>query len=108
MPELSDRVVDEVRRRLNAASMSGRSLAELAGVPQRTIADKLARRSPLTLDDLEVVCGVLGVAPADVLMAVEGEGIEIPKAARVLDVDDEGPAPFSDAYRFSEAVASIE
>lgn len=102
MPELSDRVVDEVRKRLNLLGMSGRQLAELADVPQRTLADKLALRSPFTLDDLERVCGVFGVPPADVLLAVEGEGIELRKVDVIdgqLDLVDEvdewtGPEPF--------------
>lgn len=85
MPELSARVVHEVRRHLSAIGMSGRQLAELADLPQRTVADKLALRSPFTITDLERICGVLGVAPADVLFSVEGEGIEIPKAPDVID-----------------------
>lgn len=71
MPELSASVVVELRRRLSAVGLSGRRLADLAGMPQRTIADKLALRTPLTLDDLDRIAGVLGCAPSDVVIAVE-------------------------------------
>jgi DNA-binding Xre family transcriptional regulator len=69
MRELSSRVVDQVQALMRGRNMSGRHLAVLAGMPQRTVADKLARRAPFTLDDLSAVCGVLDVEPVDVLIA---------------------------------------
>lgn len=65
--QLSRAVAAEVARLLADRGMSGRELARLTGIPQRSVADKLAGRRPLDLDDVAVICEVLGVSAPDLI-----------------------------------------
>lgn len=65
--QLSRAVAAEIRRLLDERSMSGRELARRTGIPPRTVAAKLADRSPFDVDDLQVIAGVLEVDVTDLL-----------------------------------------
>jgi transcriptional regulator with XRE-family HTH domain len=65
--ELSTAVAEEIRRLLDERGMSGRELARLTEIPQRTVAAKLAGRNPFDLDDVAVICRVLEVSVTDLL-----------------------------------------
>jgi transcriptional regulator with XRE-family HTH domain len=65
--DLSRAVAGEVRRLLDERGISGRQLAERAGIPQRTVANKLSGRNPFDLDDVAKVCAVLEVDVTDLL-----------------------------------------
>lgn len=68
VPEpLTGAVAAEVRRLLDERGISGRQLAQLTGIPSRTVANKLSDRSPFDLDDLVKVCRVLEVDVTDLL-----------------------------------------
>jgi len=51
--------------------MSGRELSRLTGIPQKTLADKLAHRAPFDFDDVQKVCDVLDVQVADLVSWAE-------------------------------------
>jgi transcriptional regulator with XRE-family HTH domain len=68
VPELLSRAVaGEVRRLLADRGISGRELSRLTGLPQKTVADKLAGRSSFDVDDLAAVAGVLDVDVTDLV-----------------------------------------
>lgn len=65
--ELSTAVAEQVRRLLDERGISGRELARLTGIPQRTIAKKVAGQHPFDLDDLAKIAAALGVDVTDLL-----------------------------------------
>jgi transcriptional regulator with XRE-family HTH domain len=65
--QLSRAVTAEVRRLLDERGMSGRDLARRTGIPQSSIAKKLADKHPFDVDDLQAVAGVLEVDVTDLL-----------------------------------------
>lgn len=67
MPELSSRVLAEIERLMGERGLSGRALAEATGIPQRTLADKLAGRTALTLDELHAIGRTLAVSAGDLV-----------------------------------------
>lgn len=72
MPEqLAQAVAAEVARLLDDRGMSGRELARRTGIPQRSMAEKLAGRRPLDLDDVAAVCRALDVTVPDLLSWAE-------------------------------------
>lgn len=68
MPEeLSAAVADQIRRLLEAHNVSGYALSKATGMPQSSISRKLSGQAPFDLDDVQKVCGVLGVDEADLI-----------------------------------------
>jgi transcriptional regulator with XRE-family HTH domain len=65
--QLSRAITAEVRRLLDDRGMSGRELSRLTGIPQSSIAKKLADRHPFDVDDLQAIAGVLEVDVTDLL-----------------------------------------
>jgi len=65
--QLSRAVAAEIRRLLEERGISGRELARRTGIPSRTIAHKLADRTPFDVDDLQAIAGVLEVDVTDLL-----------------------------------------
>ena len=64
---LSETVADRVRALATEKRISGRLLAELTGIPHRTVAKKLAGQHPFDLDDVSKLCGALDVDLVDLL-----------------------------------------
>lgn len=62
---LADDVTAEVRRRMRAVDppLSGRALADAAGIPPTLVHRTLAGERALTLDELDAVARVLGIQP---------------------------------------------
>lgn len=68
MPEeLSRAVAAQIRRLLDERGWSGRELARRSGLPQPSIARKLAGERAFDLDELPPVCAALGVDVTDLL-----------------------------------------
>lgn len=65
--QLSRALSAELRRLLNDRGISGRELSRLTGIPQKTLADKIADRAPFDLDDLQVIAGVLEHSVSDLI-----------------------------------------
>jgi transcriptional regulator with XRE-family HTH domain len=65
--QLSRAIAAEIRRLIDERGMSGRELARRTGIPSRTVAAKLADRSPFDVDDLQAIARVLEVDVTDLL-----------------------------------------
>jgi transcriptional regulator with XRE-family HTH domain len=65
--QLSRAVAAEIRRLLDERGISGRELARRTGIPSRTVAHKLADRTPFDVDDLQSIAGVLEVDVTELL-----------------------------------------
>jgi len=69
--QLSRALSAELRRLLADRGTSGRELSRLTGIPQKTLADKLADRAPFDLDDLQLIAGVLEHSVSDLVAWAE-------------------------------------
>lgn len=76
---LTDVVAEEVRAQLARARMTQTQLAEILGLPQSAVSNRLRGKVPFSVDDLEVVAGALGVHPAT-LLGGRGDRPEPPPA----------------------------
>src|SRR4030095_8671617 len=64
---LSEQVAEEIRVMMTRRRMSGAQLARQLGVSQMWVSDRLRGATPIDLNDLERIAGVLDVAVADLL-----------------------------------------
>lgn len=64
---LSARVAEEIRVLLTRRRMSGRKLAEALGVSQSAMSARLTGVTPIDLNDLERIAGILNVEVTDLL-----------------------------------------
>lgn len=72
MPEhLAAAVAEQVRRLVEERGISGRALAQATGIPQRSLARKLAGSTAFDLADLEALCEVFGIRVTDVVSWAE-------------------------------------
>jgi transcriptional regulator with XRE-family HTH domain len=69
--ELKDAVAAEIRRLVADRNLSGRALAQRTGIPQRSLARKLAGVTAFDLNDLQVLAEVLGVRVTDLVSWAE-------------------------------------
>jgi transcriptional regulator with XRE-family HTH domain len=69
--QLSRALAEELRRLLADRGISGRELSRLTGIPQKTLAGKLADRTPFDLDDLQAIAGVLEHSASDLVAWAE-------------------------------------
>ena len=69
--DLSRDVAAEIRRLIKERSWSGRELSRRSGIPQPSISRKLADVHPFDLDDLDAICAVLEVQPAELVAWAE-------------------------------------
>lgn len=65
--QLSRAVAAELRRLLEERGMSGNALAKATGMNQPTIARKLRGEHAFDVDDLALICPVLGVSVTDLM-----------------------------------------
>ena len=79
-----DRVVEILRQQVEKSGRSHRAIEVQARWPQGTLSLLLAHRSPVTLDQLEALAGILGFRVLDVLLDVYGPRFENNPAGRVL------------------------
>jgi transcriptional regulator with XRE-family HTH domain len=64
---LSERVAEEIRAALARRRMSGRQLAAALGVSQTWMSTRLNGVTPIDLNDLERIAGVINVEVSDLL-----------------------------------------
>ena len=79
-----ERVVQILRQQVETSGRSPRAIEVQARWPPGTLSLLLAHRSPLTLDQLETLAGILGFRVFDVLLEVYGPRLEDNPAGRVL------------------------
>lgn len=65
--QLTEAVAVQIRRLLEERGISGNQLAKATGISQPSIARKLRGATSFDLADLDRICVVLGVKPAEVL-----------------------------------------
>lgn len=71
---LGQRMAAEIRAEMARQDRSIRGLAEQIGESHVTVGRWIKGRSPLKLDELDSVCGALGLTIADLLAAVDRNG----------------------------------
>lgn len=83
----------ELRAWAGRRSLSQRKLADMSGIPQRTLGKMVwLEQRPLTVHYLDVLCNALRVDPADIVSAAE----------RNMDRLEEAPGPVTqDNYRLA-------
>jgi len=88
-PQLADRVAEEIRSLMGRRRISGRQLAEAAGIPKSTASRWIAGVTEMGLNDLERVAYALGVSVVDLLPADarEAQPVPLPMAAGAENVD---------------------
>jgi hypothetical protein len=69
--QLSRALTEEIRRLLDNHGLSGRELARLTGIPQRTLAKKLSGQHPFDVDDLQAIASVLEHSVSDLMTWAE-------------------------------------
>jgi DNA-binding Xre family transcriptional regulator len=79
---LSERVAEEIRAMLGRQRMSGRQLASKLGVSQTWMSTRLAGTTPIDLNDLERIAGILDVDVFELLPAREGRVVTHAGATR--------------------------
>jgi transcriptional regulator with XRE-family HTH domain len=98
-PTLSARVAEEVRALMGRRRMSGRALANAAGIPKSTANRWVSGDTAMSLDDVERVARALGVTVVELLPVEEraivaaplahaagAEGLAITGAAPVTEI----------------------
>lgn len=73
LPPLNDRVRERLKDEKALKKFSERNLAEWLQWSQPKVAQKLGGRTDITLNELESLCSVLGIAPSE---AVRDRGLE--------------------------------
>ena len=56
-----------IREAMTSAGVTQTALAERLGLTQPAVSARLAGRTPITVDELQIIADALGVEPADLL-----------------------------------------
>ena len=71
---LTERVAKELRREMGGSRVSGARIARALGKSEAWVSYRLNGKQPIDLLDLERICEVLGVRPADLVVRAERTG----------------------------------
>lgn len=87
MSDFAEQVIARIREAQQKQGLSQQDIADLIGWTQSRVAQKLTRRSPTTLEELEALCFAVGLSKVE---AVRDHGLEFaaemtPSELRILE-----------------------